>query len=300
MSPVSKTTLDSRPPARWRRTRLTKAGEGALLLIGYALYSLLRDLVPRRSSQADAHGFDVLHVERLSHLDVEAPLNAWLASRHRLGQLSAYWYGSAHFLVTLALLFATLRLVGGRRLRLAWYGTVAIALVVFWLFPTAPPRLLPHAGFVDVLTLLPNPTTVSDAAVARLSNPYAALPSLHVAWAVWCAVVMWRLGGHRGADGSTRRQAMRWLVRVVAVAYPTTTVVVVLATANHYLADVIGGVLTTCLSFALTQRIAVEPLGQASPFGSPATRRAPAPRQCAGSSPATSCSLSDAGSVRGR
>jgi len=230
---------------------LTTAGELALLLLGYAVYSLLRDVVPRHVAVADAHGWDVLHAEQLAHLAVEAPMNTWLAGRHLLGQLSAYWYGIAHFVVTLALLVATRSLRGGRRLRLAWYGTAAIALLVFWVFPTAPPRLLPHAGFVDVLALLPNPTTVSDPAVARLSNPYAALPSLHVAWAVWCGIVLWRLSGHGRTSGRPRSRRRRWLLRLAAIAYPSTTGFVVLATANHYLTDVMAGVLAVVGSFAL-------------------------------------------------
>lgn len=298
MSPVTVVTLVPRRPPRWRHRRFTTAGEVALLLVGYALYSLLRDLVPRRITQADAHGFDVLHAEQLTHLAIEAPLNAWLASRHLLGQLSAYWYGIAHFAVTIALLLATRRLIGGRRLRLAWYGTAAIALLVFWVFPTAPPRLLPHAGFIDVLTLLPNPTTVSDPAVARLSNPYAALPSLHVAWAVWCAVVLWRLGGHHHLHGRTPRTTVRWLVRAVAIAYPITTAVVVLATANHYLTDVLAGVLTAAVSFALAQRLGVGQVDRVVPRETVRVRRQPTrtlARECADSSSAATPAVSDGG-----
>jgi hypothetical protein len=93
--------------------------------------------------------------------------------------------------------------------------------------------------------------------VARLSNPYAALPSLHVAWAVWCAVVLWRLADHQDRYRRTLRMGPRWLLRVGAIAYPSTTAIVVLATANHYLSDVLAGVLTTALSFALAQRLGV-------------------------------------------
>lgn len=281
-----------------RQLRLTTSGEFALLLVGYGIYSLLRDLVPRRLSQADAHGFDVLRLEQLSHLAVEAPLNAWLASRHLLGQFSAYWYGIAHFAVTVMLLIATRRLVDGRRLRVAWYGTVAIALLVFWAFPTAPPRLLPDGGFVDVLSALPNPTTVSDPAVARLSNPYAALPSLHMAWAVWCAVVLWRVGGRQRLHGRTPRRGTRWVVRAIAVAYPLTTAMVVLATANHYLIDVIAGVLTTVLSFALAQRLGVSHAGQVTPRVMVRVRPGPSrpvTRRRAGSPSATARSLSKGG-----
>jgi hypothetical protein len=180
-----------------------------------------------------------------------------LAARPALGTVATFWYSEAHFVVTVGLLLLTAKMSGGRRWRSAWYASTAIALLVFWLDPTAPPRLLPHAGFIDIVAMLPAFGTLSDPSIVRLSNPFAAMPSLHVAWAIWCAAMIWRLsvpaaGRLPPRVSRSRARATCWALRGLALAYPLITTWVVLATANHYLADVLAGGLTAALAFALT------------------------------------------------
>lgn len=240
--------------------------EAMLCVLGYVVYTALRDVAPRRVAVADVHGLDILHFERGLHISVEATLNRWLALRPDFSDVATFWYSDAHFVVTIGVLLASLRMVRGRRLRLALYTTTAIALVVFWAFPTAPPRLLPQGGFVDVIAHLPALGSVSDPAVARLSNQYAAMPSLHVAWAVWCAVVVWQLVGSIGAElpvVTWQARAGRAALRSVAVAYPLATALIVLATANHYLSDVVAGALTAGVAFVVTSDAGVAGLRRA-------------------------------------
>lgn len=242
-----------------RRRRRVRVVEGLVFLLGYILYEVLHDLVPRQVATADSHGFALLHAEQHLGVACEQLLNQWLAARPTLAAFTIFWYSDAHFAVTFGLLLLTAKISGGRRWRLAWYVTTAIALLVFWLDPTAPPRLLPHAGFTDVVALLPSFGTVSDPAIVRLSNPFAAMPSLHVAWATWCAAMIWRLSltsdpRLRPWVARSRARITCWALRVLAVAYPLITTWVVLATANHYLADVLAGVLTAALAFGLTSR----------------------------------------------
>jgi hypothetical protein len=118
--------------------------------------------------------------------------------------------------------------------------------VGFTLLPMAPPRMLP--GFVDTLA---STSSVGwwggDASAPRglgaLTNQLAAMPSLHVGWAVWVA---WVVVTH-----STRR----W-VRVLAVAYPIGTTLVVVATANHYLLDAVAGAAVVAVAIRLSGRLA--------------------------------------------
>ncbi|HVU74583.1 MAG TPA: phosphatase PAP2 family protein [Mycobacteriales bacterium] len=249
---------DRRHAGAWRAAAI----ESALIAGGYAIYSLLRDLVPRDPSIADQHGRDLLHAEHDLGISIESTLNHWLSARPRWSQFATFWYSDAHFAVTIALLIATATLRDGRRWRWIWYLSTGIALLVFWVFPTAPPRLLPHAGFIDVVATLPTFGTVSDPVIARLSNPYAAMPSLHVAWALWCAMVIWQLTRRSphprraapAAEPGRTHRAVRWALRIAAVAYPLTTAWFVLATANHYLADVLAGALTTTFAWTLTSR----------------------------------------------
>jgi hypothetical protein len=107
------------------------------------------------------------------------------------------------------------------------------ALIGFWWFPTAPPRLLAGAGFQDTLAHYSSwgwwGTDASvPAGAAAIANQYAAMPSLHLAWAAWCGATVYTLCRTR-------------VVRVLAVAYPILTALVVLGTANHYLLDVLAG-----------------------------------------------------------
>jgi hypothetical protein len=110
-----------------------------------------------------------------------------------------------------------------------------IGLVGFTLLPTCPPRLLsPAHGFVDTMAQYSSyGWWGGDASAPRglggMTNQYAAMPSLHVGWALWCGVLLWR-------HGRTRT------VKVLGVAYPLTTALVVMGTANHYLLDAVAGV----------------------------------------------------------
>ena len=112
----------------------------------------------------------------------------------------------------------------------------ALAFVVFWRYPVAPPRMLD--GFTDVVSATGAVGSYHTGALASHANELAAMPSLHIAWAVWCTLVIWQL--------STRRWA-----RVVAVAYPCTTGIAVVSTGNHFVLDILGGMATIAVSVLL-------------------------------------------------
>ena len=111
----------------------------------------------------------------------------------------------------------------------------ALALVVFWTFPVAPPRLLPGSGFVDITQA----TGAASAAATSAPDPYAAMPSLHTAWAVWVTVVGWVL-------------LRRWWARALVAAYPAVTVTVIVVTGNHYLLDAVAGAVLAAVATLAT------------------------------------------------
>jgi hypothetical protein len=106
--------------------------------------------------------------------------------------------------------------------------TTVIGLAGFYLYPLAPPRLLPSGGYIDTVVRFKTWGSWADPTVATHSNQYAAMPSLHIAWALWCGYVLYRIT-HR-----------RW-VMAAAVAYPLCTLLVIIGTANHYLLDAVAG-----------------------------------------------------------
>ncbi|HTA32293.1 MAG TPA: phosphatase PAP2 family protein [Solirubrobacteraceae bacterium] len=204
------------------------------------VYDAVTNLAPLRVHAALAHGADILRIERSLGIDPEHTLDRWLAAHHTLGLAVSDYYDNAHFIVTLGLLgFLWWRRADiYRPLRNALVLANVLAFVVFWLYPVAPPRML-H-GFTDVVAETHAIGSWHSGALASAANQLAAMPSLHIAWAVWCTVVLWRV--------STRR----W-VRTLAVLYPCVTAFAVLATGNHYVLDVLGGLATIGLSLLLVQ-----------------------------------------------
>ncbi|MCO5967037.1 phosphatase PAP2 family protein [Actinoallomurus soli] len=226
-----------------------------LIALCYGAYSLVRDLVPRNHTAALSRGHDILHLERLLHLNVELSINRLFTDERWLGVSANYYYSSLHFIITIGVLVWLYvrhadRYVFYRRLI---FATTVLALVGFWLYPLAPPRMIP--GFVD--TVLSFHTTglyeSSASPVASVSNQYAAMPSLHTGWSLWCAIAIADLA---------RPSRFRWL----AYCYPAATVFVILGTANHYVLDAIGGVVTLGVGYAATRtvRVVVPRLGPVS------------------------------------
>ncbi len=204
------------------------------------IYDAINNLAPLRVHAALSHAREVLSLEQSLHIDPERTLDRWLAGHHTLAVASSYYYDNAHFIVTLGLLgwlwwrradiYAPLRNV------LVLVNVLAFA--VFWLFPLAPPRMLP--GFVDVVASSHTVGSWHTGALASAANQFAAMPSLHIAWAVWCTLVAWRMW------------TQRW-VRGLALVYPFVTAFAVLATGNHYTLDLLGGLATIAVSLAIVR-----------------------------------------------
>jgi hypothetical protein len=213
----------------------------ALAIVWLAwVYDIIANLAPLRQRAAVGHALDVLHLERALHLDPELALNRWLASHHTLALALSDYYDNAHFIVTLGLLgwLWWRRADIYRPLRNALVLINVLGLAVFWLYPVAPPRML--AGFSDVVADSHAFGSWHTGSLASAANQLAAMPSLHMAWAAWCALVIWRLS------------SSAWM-RVVAVMYPCLTTVAVLATGNHFLLDIFAGLLTAALAVGLAR-----------------------------------------------
>jgi hypothetical protein len=210
---------------------------GALLW----LYDAINNLNPVRTSTALAHGVALVHLEARMHLEPELALNRWLALHLSLGRALGDFYDLAHFLVTLSLLgwIWWRHPRHYRPLRNALLSINLIGFAVFWLFPVAPPRMLSAFGFVDIVGVTHAVGAWSSGALASQANEYAAMPSLHVAWALWCVLAVWAI-----------RRDVRAGCGIVV--YALATSVVVMATANHYFLDVVAGAATTIVATAFS------------------------------------------------
>ena len=232
-------------PGRNRRVslawpRLPAAAEVAIVAAGYAGYAVVRLAVWASRPAAIAHAAGLWRAERWLHVDIEPSLNHLAAARPVLAETAGYYYGLAHFIVTpLVLAWLWLR-------RPAAFGPLRSALVlattaanlVFWTWPAAPPRFA-VPGMTDVLVRYRILGAADAHGPDSLVNLYAAMPSLHVAWAAWCAAAI--VAATRG----------RW--RHLAWLYPAATTVVVLATANHFALDAAAGLAVTALGLLATR-----------------------------------------------
>jgi hypothetical protein len=210
-----------------------------LLIVAWLcwLFDAINNLAPVRQALAVRDGTRVLDFERSLRLDPEHALNAWLASRHALSEVVVFWYENVHIAVTLAV-FAWLwwrrpDVLGVMRATLVLVNLVALA--VFWSFPVAPPRMI-SASYVDLVPRVQHLPVWQLGATALHSNQLCSMPSLHIAWATWSSIAVWKITGKR------------WL-RAIALVYPLLTTFAVISTANHYFADALAGAAITGLVY---------------------------------------------------
>ena len=138
------------------------------------------------------------------------------------------------------------------------FATTGLALIGFWAYPLAPPRLTPGHDFHD--SLRPGGDTDPFGAFTNLANQFAAMPLLHIGWSTWCALVL------------VATAPYLW-VRILGALYPMATFVVVLGTANHWLLDAAGGLVTLGIAYLLQYALTGQRLGERQV---PITRRAAA------------------------
>lgn len=236
-----------------------------LLVIGtfYALYTMTRNRfgsIQVSDTDVPLHAFNnavkMIRVERALGLYHEESIQEWFLPYEWFIQLLNTYYGTAHFVVTISVFIVLYR---RRKDVFPFYrNTLAamtgLAIVGFALFPLMPPRLLDAPcppvdfgaaciehelrnyngatsfGFVDTMKEFGGPWDFSDTKAAKLSNQYAAMPSLHIGWASWSAIAIFPLA---------RR---RW-VKIAVLLYPASTLFTIIVTGNHYWIDGIGGLI---------------------------------------------------------
>ncbi|HEU5038020.1 MAG TPA: phosphatase PAP2 family protein [Nocardioides sp.] len=214
--------------------------ELAQVLGAFLLYNVGRMLAAEELDHADANAHHVVGFERWLHLPAEASLQGWALGHDWLIDLANRYYVSVHFPLTIAALVWLYRY---RRPFYTWAKralllATGVALVFHVLVPVTPPRLLASLGMVD--TGHAGGMSIYQAPVlGSMSNEYAAMPSLHVGWALLLAVAL--------AAACRNRWGWLWFL------HPVATVLVVVGTANHYWLDGIAGALLVLGALWLTR-----------------------------------------------
>jgi hypothetical protein len=234
--------------------------EASVLLAAYALYQVVQILVTGSRQSAVDRALWLWSAEQRLHLDPELWLNQAAASRYWIVVLVGFYYGILHFWVTpLVLIWLRVRRPGRYgALRNALVVSTVAALVVYWLLPLAPPRLS-VPGIIDTSKVNDIFFAGDPSGTAALANQYAAMPSLHVAWAVWVALAVVL------AFPGSRARHLAW-------AYPVSTTLVVMATGNHFLIDAVAGALLVGAVWAIGGWTAVESWSRVTLRRSPSSR----------------------------
>ncbi|MGH3498364.1 MAG: phosphatase PAP2 family protein [Nocardioidaceae bacterium] len=216
------TAVRSNRPPWWREIVL-----GLALFGVYVLVDSLGGSARRAAAQA--HGLSIDRLEGWLHLDVGAAANHWLAPHAVLSLLADYEYATT-YIVSALVTFVWVYRRRPEAYRFARDSFIALNLVgmaCFVLYPVAPPRLLPGLGLVDTVSRAHTWGSWGSPLVTH-ANQLAAMPSLHVAWSVWVSLVLARVAAPR-------------LVQVLGLAHVALTVAVIVATANHFVLDAVGG-----------------------------------------------------------
>ncbi|GAA2343223.1 inositol phosphorylceramide synthase [Streptomyces caniferus] len=211
-----------------------------LIAVSYWTYSMIRNAVPEQKAEALRNADWIWQAEHSLGIAVEHTVNHAVDSVTWLIVTMNYYYATLHFIVTIGVLVWLYRWHPGRyaAARLALFATTGVALLGYYFFPLAPPRLMTGGGFVD--TLIDHGTWGSMASgnLASMSNQYAAMPSMHIGWSLWCGITIALL-------------AKPLWARALGLLYPATTLLVIVSTANHFWLDALGGVACLSVGFAL-------------------------------------------------
>jgi PAP2 superfamily len=247
---------------RLATSRLRWWREVIYIAVFYVIYTWIRNQFGSASVESRVaydHAVLVIDIERTLGLFHEESIQGFFLDWPRFIQFWNVFYGTFHFAVTIGVLVWLF--FRWRPQYAVWRNTLAfttgLALLGFSLFPLMPPRLLCHCefgaggsdpyftddyGFVDTLADYGGLWSFNEGTMAKVSNQYAAMPSLHFAWSLWCALAIW---------GRTRR---RW-ARILAALYPAATLFAIVVTANHFWLDAVGGALVLGVGWFLGTRL---------------------------------------------
>jgi hypothetical protein len=202
-----------------------------LFMVAYQLYRLTRGLAnhPEAAAAAFSNARELIGIERTLNIFVEPSVQAFTAGQQWLLDGASWMYINAQTSVTLGALawlylFRNPSFYFVRNMFLVAFG---IALIGYAFYPTAPPRFFPEWGFFDAVSDFTG-VPQDSVTINNLFNPYAAVPSMHVAFALMIGVPLAKL--------------VKWrALKVFWAMYPLLVVFVIVATANHFIADAVLG-----------------------------------------------------------
>lgn len=213
----------------------------AIVLTAVWVYEIARRLIEPDWTVATENARRIAELERGLDFAWEQSVQRAFLGLPELVEAMNLFYFVGHFLLT-GLFFIWLyhrSRDGFRSFRNGFLAATAIAVVIHWQFPTAPPRLITGLGITDTLRLFWN-VDIGSPQVDAFSNPVAAVPSLHAGWALGVGV------------GLVRYATQRWL-QVLGALYPLAVTLTIVVTGNHFIFDAIAGMAVLAVGFMIVR-----------------------------------------------
>jgi hypothetical protein len=233
-------TIGSRLPHGWRDL----FRQIVLFVAAYQGYEVVRGIADSHSAVAIANGTHIIHLERALGAFFEPNFQQAFLNHQWIIDLANWMYFNSHFVITTSFLvwLYLYRNDYFNFVRNMFLVAMGLALVGYLLYPTAPPRMFPGAGFTDTIAMFTN-ANQDTSFTSLLVNPYAAVPSMHVAFSLMIAVPAMNLVRSAWAR-------FAWSL------YPPTVFFVIVVTGNHFWFDAAVGAMVACLAAVTAHQLA--------------------------------------------
>jgi hypothetical protein len=225
-------------------TRRLRWWKEVLAVVAFdAVYEWTSSKAAGAHAVAGDHARQIVHVERSVGIFREQAIQHWFLPHRLLIEASDLFYSTVHFVLPVVTLVWLFRRFPERYVRwrnaLAWM--TGLGLIGFITYPLLPPRFLSsNFAFVDTLNVIGGIGSWDSALMKDAGNLYAAMPSLHIAWALWCVFALVPV------------VQRRW-VKALLILHPFVTLFSIVVTANHYFLDALGGVVVFTAGVAITK-----------------------------------------------
>lgn len=241
---VTAATTQSTVKRAWAASARIGLHEPVVVVIAFLIYFAIRGAVVDRAGEAMVRSFRLIDLEQRLRLYHELELQSWILDHYWLIKTMNWVYFWGH--MPLVILVAVWLYIWHRKAyfvtRNAFLASGAIGVVIYWLFPVAPPRLVPFGGFIDTMAAFDRVGYNAQEARAFV-NPFAAVPSLHFGWSLLLGVVV------------------AWVSRkpwayVFGVAWPVAMFFAVVMTGNHFILDTVAGAVVSFAGLGISLAVA--------------------------------------------
>lgn len=216
-----------------------------ILFVGaYQGYQIVRGIADSHPASAMANGMHIIHLEQSLGAFFEPAFQQTFLTHQWIIDVANWMYFNSHFVITTAFLvwLYLYRNDHFNFVRNMFLVAMGLALVGYLLYPTAPPRMFPGVGFTDTIQAFTS--TNQDASfTSLLVNPYAAVPSMHIAFSLMVAV------------SAINLVRSTW-ARLLWSLYPLNVFFVIVVTANHFWFDAALGAMVACLAAVTAHQLA--------------------------------------------